>query len=422
MTGTTKTVSLGPFTPGMNNRRPDFKLAERAANGASQSFVRSAVNADITAEGTLKRRPGYELAIAGDDCHSLWANGTAGFFVDYDTLVQIGGTPPVAADLRTDMTPGRLVSYAEAAGDIYYSNGVVIGRIRDNAVYELGVPMMMVPPTVAASTGGSLPGGDYMMCFTQHNADGEESGSTIPVQVTVPDNGRILVTGLPTTLPDGVFAISIYVTAANDGTLLRLARVTAASSTFTYAARATLGARCATLLLTPMPAGNIVREINGRLLVASGAVLYYSEPYAYALTNPARNYVVFPAPITMIECLPTGFFIAADKTYWVPGDIVSTTLDQVLPFGAVPGASGRDGNEEAVLWMTPQGMVRGTPDGNVARLQEENVAVDKAQTGAFLHREHDGMKQALAGLFGTSTGVAATSFIEAEVIRKATVL
>lgn len=426
MTGTTKSLTLGPFIPGMNNRRPDYKL-DNSKNGNRATFVRSAVNTDITEQGTMKRRAGYALALSGDDCHSLWTHpdGTWGLYVDYATLYRISGTAlhPVKTALRTDMSPGHLVSYAETLNGAYYSNGVVIGRVDAAGNHPVGVPMLAVTPLATGGAGGALQAGDYLVCFTQLNADLEESGSTVPQPVSVPANGKITITNLPAAFPAGVTAVSIYVTAPNDGVLMRLTVLAAPSVSFEYVAPSPLGARCATLLLMPMPVGSIVREVNGRLLIAAGSVLYYSEPYAHALFNPARNYIMFPAPITMVESCQTGFFIAAEQTYWVKGDVGNTELDPVLPFGAVPNTSGQSADENVAYWMSSRGMIRGTPDGQVARMQEENVAVDQARIGAFLYRKGDGMKQALGALFGPqTTAVAASSFIEAEVIRKATVL
>jgi hypothetical protein len=263
------------------------------------------------------------------------------------------------------------------------------------------------------------------VCFTQHNADGEESGSTVPQQVMIPsDGGKLDIAGLPSVFASGITALSIYTTAPNDGTLLRSRVLTDAVASYTIANINALGARCTTLLLMPMPAGSIMRELNGRLLVASGSTLFYSEPYAYGLTNPARNYVMFPAPITMIEPCQNGFYLAADQTYWIAGDIATATLDPVLPYGAIPNSSGTSLDENLCFWMGLRGMCQGDQDGKVTALQEANVITDDARTGAFLYRKHDGMRQALGGLFGTgvATGVSAASFIDAEIIRKATTL
>jgi hypothetical protein len=73
--------------------------------------------------------------------------------------------------------------------------------------------------------------------------------------------------------------------------------------------------------------------------------------------------------------------------------------------------------------MSERGMVMGTQDGQVANLQEKNVAVDPAIVGASLFREQDGMKQMVSSLFSPqSTVIAARSFMDAEIVRKETEL
>ena len=173
-----------------------------------------------------------------------------------------------------------------------------------------------------------------------------------------------------------------------------------------------------------MPAGDIVRYLNGRLFVAVGSTLYYSEPYSLALRSPTRNYIQFPERITVLEPVDNGFFIAADKTYWVAGDVVEAQLIPVLPYGGVFGTGGQIPHDDgAAFWMSPRGLVRGDQDGSVKNLQEQNVAVDPAVLGATAFVERDGMKQAVASLFGAEpTQMTAHSYMDAEIVRKGTTI
>lgn len=54
---------IGPFPRGMDNRRPDFKLALGREEGGGH-LLRDALNVDVTAQGTVKTRAGYALAQA----------------------------------------------------------------------------------------------------------------------------------------------------------------------------------------------------------------------------------------------------------------------------------------------------------------------------------------------------------------------
>jgi hypothetical protein len=57
--------------------------------------------------------------------------------------------------------------------------------------------------------------------------------------------------------------------------------------------------------------------------------------------------------------------------------------------------------------------------GACKNVQEENVATDSAVSGASLIRERNGLRQFIAALHQpTSSPLAATSWIDAEVIRR----
>lgn len=422
MTATTKSVRLGPFTPGMNNRRPDFKLDD-VRDRRKVSYLRSLVNADITAEGPIKRRQGYARVVPGLSCRSLWKSAAGRVYYADGTQLILLTDGFAGTALRSDLAPGQPVSYANVGADTYWSDGVLLRRLDAAGDHPAGVPMLLADPTITIAAGGSLPAGYYSLAFTQTNADGEESGSTVPTEFAVPAGGSISISGLPAAFLEGVTGLSIYMSPVNGDILYRIAVLPAAQATYEVQVLPSYGPRCSTLLLAPMPAGRLVRYLNGRLLVAQGNVLYYSEPYAPALRNPAKNYIVFNAPITMLEPCDKGFYIAADVTYWVAGDIATAELDHVLPYGAVYGAGGEVPNSNSVWWMSMRGVVRGDENGKVENLQEDDVAVEAASNGAVLFREQDGMKQALASMFGAQpTVMVARSWMDAEVIRKGTTL
>jgi hypothetical protein len=424
MAGTLRTATIGSIAPGLNNRRPDFKL-DHVTNDKKDTFVRAAVNTDITTEGTAKRRRGFASLFAGAGCHSLWGNlaGTAMYFVDNGVLKEVRGSrdDPVVTVLRSDM--GNVpVSYTDADdGNVYYTNGTLLRRLDDTGDHAAGIAPLAMPPTLQASTGGALSAGRYQMVATLVDAKGEESGSTAVQQIEAADGGVITVGALPATWPDGAVKLRIYLTSTNGTTLLRARELVAPLTTVTFSTMPNLGARCPTLLLAPMVAGQIVRMCNGRMLVVAGSMLIYSEPFAFTLRNPSKNYIPFPAQITMLEVCPLGFYIAADHTYWVDADLAN--LKPVLFYGAIPRTGAAVPNTKDVWWMSERGRVLGSDNGEVKVLEEPNVIVPVAQSGASLFRESDGMKQALTSLFGLETDrMSAGSYMTAEVIRKGTIL
>ena len=405
------TTPIGPFS-GINNRLPDHQLGIVERGQRAGDYLRNAVNVDLTAAGTLQRRKGSTLAQAGADCHSLWSDGEQAFYVDGDTLYQYPRTV-----LRSGLVPGRRVSYCETpAGDVIWSNGTVLERIRAGVSAPVGLPVPNPAPSISATAGGSLKAGVYQVAITATNADGEESGATWPVQVVVADGGRIEIAGLPGTLTN------IYVSPLN-GDKLYLAATTTAS--YIIPVMGAQGAQCPTLNLRPLPAGRFVREYHGRLLVADAAGLYYSEPWAYGLYNPLRGYIPLPG-ITLLEPGQTGVYVAtADKTYWLSGLDVDQVerMVELLPYGAVDGSATRIENSNDIAWFSARGLIVADAQGQAKNVQEATVAVGPAQIGATLYREQDGMRQLVAAVSGAQESrAAANSFMTMEVVRKENML
>lgn len=409
-------VPIGPFA-GMNNRLPADQLLVR--EGRSEvHLVRSAVNTDFTNSGTLSRREGSERQITGLDCHSFWVSNEVGFFVDSDKLYRI---TQVAGNLtKTEIatvTPGLQFSYADTGTDVFASNGAQFFRIsRVGAVVPAGLPLPSRAPKLTAQGGGSLPAGTYRVVIS-HSTD-EESGTSYPVSVEVPVNSVIVVEDIEQI--DGQ-TTTLYMTPPNGDTFYKVSEPTGTS--LVISTLVADGPRPSALLMAPMPAGSIVRYLNGQLFVASGQFLYYSEPYYLTVHNPGKNYIWFTEPVTMVEPCQNGLYVSADQTYWIAGDITKAELNPVLPYKAITGTSSAVPNANSVWWMSERGTVLGTQNGEVQNLQEKNVAVDPAIVGASLYREQNGMKQMISALFGPQTTVmAAQSFMEAEVIRKETIL
>lgn len=399
----------------MNNRLPESKL--RVKDG---DFVRNAVNVDISDAGSFSRRQGAVLGLGGVDCHSFWSCHDVGFFIDGSTLYRVvGSADALVKNAIATVTPGLRMSYCHTGLDIRASNGVQSFKISlAGVVSSWAVPTPRYRPLITAETGGALAGGIYRIVLSYTNADGEEGGTTQPLSATVPDNGKITLSGIP---HEAGLITNVYVTPANGDMFFRAAQPTTAG--LILSTTPDNGVRPIGLLLAPMPAGQIVRHLNGRTLVSNGNVLVYSEAHNPSLHNPARNYIYFSEPITMIEPCVNGVYISADQTYWVGGDIADAALNLLLPYRAIAGTSGAAPNKNLVWWMSERGMVTGDNTGAIKNMQEKDVAVTPALVGASLFREQNGTRQMIASLFSPqSTVVAASSYMDAEIVRKGTVL
>lgn len=407
-----KLPTLGPFPLGVDNRKQDHALTQSVGRG-SVDLLRSATNVDLSDEGRVRRRAGYTLALAGSNVHSLWADKTAAFYADGPSLRTL--TPSMGfTEIRGDLIPGKPLSFCEAGGTHYYTGSGLLGMVRNGARLDFTPPLVATPSLTAIA--GSLSAGRYQFCFTQTGPAGE-SAATLPQEITLTATG-----GIGIAAPVSSYTALVYMT-STDGEVL--GRVGPIAGLLDVVSMPALGARCQTLLLAPMPAGSIVRFGNARLLVAVGNLLCYSEPFAPGLFNPGKNYVPFSAPVTVVEPCGTGVFVVADKTYWFPGELTQAAMVVALPYGAVPNSSTAEHPDkpETVFWIGDRGLVQGTADGNAIAVQQEHLALSGGSAGAALVREQEGLKHVITAVRDPMATVAAcSSYFDAEIIRKGTVL
>jgi len=407
---------------GLNNRRPDFRL--RTKEGA---FVRSAANAVISDAGTAKRRSGYTQVLSGSGCHSFWADRTTdtGFYADGANLYRVrsGGAGLTRELLANNLIPGRALTYARVGTDVVFSDGASIRCIGASGERPFGVPAPGGALAVAAAPGGALQAGAYRVSIGFANDDLEISPLTPIVAVDAAAGSKLTLTQLPTTWPLGATMLLIYVTQANSTTLLVEKRLTAPAAGVEIAGLLGSGMQVTTYLARELPAGRILRFFGSRLYSVLGNTVWYSDVFSPALCSPTRSYVQFNAPVTMFEPCDDGVFLSADETYWLAGDIEATTAKVVSPATAVFGSACAVPQTKQVVWMSNKGLVRGSAGGEVELLQDENVAVAPAESGASLVLEQDGQRHAVSSLVGAHTSSsAATSYMDAEVIRKGTTL
>ena len=398
---------------GLNNRLSETQLDVRLPGGARSTYLYGAENVDLNDKQALRRRRGKTLALAGR-AHSLWSDKRSGYAVIDDVLWHLApaGSGLSKAQVRAGM-PSLPMSYSRGAdGDVYWSNGAQIRRVSNGVDKPVVTDPLPHAPTVLAEEGGGLPAGRYLVVFTVTGPDGE-SPATPNMQVVVPDNGRIVIGPVPV-------AAQVYLSGPNgDVPTLASAVPTAGTTIFTLPAG---GIRCATINTATAPPGAIVRHYNGTMLVAAGNLVCWSKPWNYGVFD-LRDYIAFPAPVSLIEPLDGGVFIAADQTYWISDFLGGSGLQAVLPFGAVPGSSGQSPETKEAFWHSPEGLVIGGEGGAVKVVQRDALAFGDAASGASLYRRHNGITQILTSRFGVEASVAvASSFMDAEIVRKGTIL
>lgn len=418
------------FPAGLNNRaRPEQAPVD--ANGNPTSLLEG-VNVSLTREGKPVRRPG-RTQIESDASHSLFATDDYLFAWVGGELKAYDDTGSGLVEVATLATLGdRFVTYATDDFDVYFSNGVVQGRIDENLglhPFWIGTPN---PVTLTATASGGLASGAYEVSVTAIDADGRESGASGPVQLTLTAGQGIDVT-LPAQ-PEGIAKWRVYVSPPDGEVLYQCAEIPANAGGYVIGVH-TPGAKLETAWLDVIPPCTQLRFGHNKLYALVNNVLLWSEDYRLGLMR-ADSHVVIGKEATLLEPVgdaeSAGCWVADHKrTYFMGGpDPMQWRQIAKYPHAAVPGTGtvvpgsllGLETTEEVAYWFAANGVpCIGTPGGSFIPNREESLALPvNAERGASGLMLFDGIRQVLTSTFAATQNLAAASDEAEATVRRRT--
>ena len=136
--------------------------------------------------------------------------------------------------------------------------------------------------------------------------------------------------------------------------------------------------------LIPLPGGQWVEYWNGRLVVARGASLLFSEPLRYGAHNPMTGYVRFPKRVEWVAPLEDGIYVGLrGSVVFLQGNTPSQLTQKTVAQGSAPGmaitVTGEHLSQElaatprVAVFFTPSGFTVGLPNGRVVYPQNNAV-------------------------------------------------
>lgn len=408
-------LSLGHFK-GMNNRAEDHALPT-GNDEDSRAMVRNAVDVDFTNAGKIQRRKGSTKRYTGLNIKYGFSCSQGQFIVDGTTLKKVNSSW-VATDIATGIF-GDTFAHYEHNGELFFSDSLIGKKILNGVAQNWGMDNPDVP--VISTSSGIFGAGVYLCCLTFYDAIGNESGASDIVSITAGENSSIIFSALPVSSDSQVIGTRLYMTTPNGNVFYQCGDVVNGTLSHTVSLPYDGGKILETLFMTKPPAGQIIREYNGRLLIAKGPLLYITEDYSTDLVSQlSKSVFQFSADITVIEPVVDGVWIVADKTFFFAGS-GPENFQQIAKreYGATLG-TGQRLDDKTVSWFSARGLIMAGNGGEIENKQEDTVAPDYSNAGAMLIREEDGMKQAITSLKQpTMSTLAAKSWIDAEVIRRA---
>ena len=393
--------TLEGWPMGVNNLLPDYALPKEA--------LRDGINIDIYDNGKIKRRAGSTKKVTLTGAHSLWSDPknprpTVNYYVAGTTLYSLKVVSGVltSTSLVTGLAAGRKVAYLFLNGDVFWSNGIVSGRIHNGVNGPWGLETPANLPILTANAVGGLFPGIYQVAITYRNALGEESGTGPAQSVNVSAGGSIILTNLPVPVSGQITQTVIYCTPANGEALHKVATIPSNSSTYTITTMANATTILRTQFLQPMPAGDRIAQLNGVIFVSSGPNIFYTEPLRYGLCNLNENFYSFPQDVDEMLAVPDeaglrpqeGLYVCADKTYFILRAGVPEAEQKIIfQFGAIRGTGVYMLNKPDVMWFSPRGQVTGGLAGHAKIDTEAQFMPGVMSHGASIIREQNGLKQ-----------------------------
>lgn len=404
-------ITLGPWTLGMNNKAADHALKKPTRTDTS-SAARNAVNVDFDNSGKARRRKGLTKVYDGLGTRCGFGCDLGEFFIESNKL-KLLGSDNTAMTLYAGVSEGTFCYVDET---LYFTDNSVALKISADGVQKWGMDPPAAP--VLSATSGEYIAGTYQYCCCYVDANGVESGNSDLQTITVPADSGFIFSQIPKAPSGG--AVRLYLSTAN-GTEMYHVTDTTASSLVMTAGRYDDGNIFDNYFVSPPPAGRIIGHYRGRMYIASGKVVTYSDPFSYDHFRLGENYILFPNDVDIMLPVKNGIIFCHGKRtdfyMGVPDD--GFEIWPKFNYGGIYGTAKKIPNSDNVCWQSQRGMVIATPDGQCQNMQEDNVATETAVSGAALIKEKDGLRQFIAALQQPTTSpLAARSWIDAEIIRR----
>lgn len=338
------------------------------------------LNLDLTQSGVGFARDEYTAPtlLAGARC--LQGFDAFGLCASGDTLYRID-VPLAVTPVHSGLHPTNPIAYVAHAGRIWFTDGVRVGMFNeiDNSASWVGLPVPGAPAVRAVGVGGLTPGA-YGLAFSFMSAT-EESG--ISSMVTVHTQAGLELTQIP--VPPSGCDLRVYMTMPDGDILYHLMDIPNGLMAPFLIGSAPEGKQAMNRFLSQLPGGRLLAGYNGRMYVARGSVLYFSEPLYYGLTSLRDGYIMYESEITVLLATEGGLYVGTrDHVHYLSGDGPNAAKTKLsapppVPWSGTPLVAGQLTGEHVkrggiyALWLSALGYYLGTPDGLVVPMQSDRI-------------------------------------------------
>lgn len=377
---------------GIKNTVPEHEL--------ESTDLSRAVNVDIHDGGYASRRGGHVLRVVGSS-HSLWASGGTCLYMAESALRRLKSD--LTSELLLSGLSGERMRYADCNGRIFMSDGRAALRFDHDVVGQWGIiPPPRQPAASPAVSNGALPKGLYHVAVVYRRRDGEESGTGKAVSVDLPAHGGITLTGIPVSSDPEVTGKNVYITRPNGKRLRLLTTIPNASTSFAITASPLeLSVALRTQFKQNPPPCRHMAQHNGRMLIAVGSHVLFSDAYLPERFDPLRQSYAFMGNITLLAPFQDGVFVGtASAIYRLAGeDIAAASLVTVADYGVI---------EDTLAYMDRTVLGDGSVGGRIGMVTTTQGICVVGDEGLFTNLTRIRFTMPNDGAIAAAAGVALT--------------
>lgn len=194
-------------------------------------------------------------------------------------------------------------------------------------------------------------------------------------------------------------------------------------------------------ILGAPPVGSHLAYWKGRIYIATGPILWLTEPWLYNFVDKTRGFYQFDDDITMVGAVSDGVYVGDKQGVWFLSGNPSTGLKRALVMDTpvIPGTMvylpgelanppqvnlGQDTPVKvSIAFMTQEGYCGGMDGGECYNYTEDRVFFPKASAGAATFRRQAGMNHYVVSLNSAgdpSGGARIGDYLEGEIVKAGT--
>ena len=391
------------------------------------------LNADVGTSGQVSKREGHKLRIPLPGARSLFACPLCMLAVAKDKLYYIMGGQPHELCTVEGPDTSRFY-YAEFHGKIYISSKYWSGVFdpMHKTVAPWGVPVPS-SPIVWPTPDGSLAPGRYKVCLASSVGHGLYGGASSWAVVDLREGECGIAVGGRS--PGDI----VFCTDPDGDTFFRIGQQDAITHISSTDPLLTLGSG-------PPPHLEHIQSAFGRVWGSSGNRLVYTQPLRpdlvgfdgyFEMTGCGGNAIRMVAPISMAPAAggPSvgGVYVGtADKVVFLTGTSPETMVQREVGQGIVEGSlvycnGVPEMGDNVPMWVAQDGVVAGTPYGDLRNLTRERIQFKAGDVGASMFTMRKGFPQFITNFKrerpgGSHAGVGWGDNTTCEVIRKGKVI